>query len=108
LSEHSLGGAIDINPLINPWVHYGKVDPPEATQYADRNQPWKGAIYADDVVVRAFAAIGWAGAARGRLGRLPTLLGERALADSAGARRSGKRAISAVSHSGPGAPMAGP
>jgi D-alanyl-D-alanine carboxypeptidase len=59
LSEHSLGGAIDINPLINPWVHYGKVDPPEGAQYADRNTPWKGAIYADDVVVRAFAAIGW-------------------------------------------------
>ena len=59
LSEHSLGGAIDINPLINPWVHYGKVDPPEGAKYADRNQPWKGAIYADDIVVRAFAAIGW-------------------------------------------------
>jgi hypothetical protein len=59
MSEHSLGGAIDINPLTNPWVHYGKVDPPEGAQYADRNTAWKGAIYADDVVVKAFAAIGW-------------------------------------------------
>ena len=59
MSEHSLGGAIDINPLINPWVHYGKVDPPEGAQYADRNTVWKGAIYADDVVVKAFESIGW-------------------------------------------------
>lgn len=59
LSQHALGTAIDVNPLINPWVHSGRVDPPEAAQYADRTKPWKGAIYADDVVVRAFAAIGW-------------------------------------------------
>jgi hypothetical protein len=59
LSEHALGDAIDINPLINPWVHSGKVDPPEGAQYADRSAPWKGAIHADDVVVRAFASIGW-------------------------------------------------
>ena len=59
LSQHALGTAIDVNPLINPWVHSGKVEPPEAAQYADRTKPWKGAIYADDVVVRAFAAIGW-------------------------------------------------
>lgn len=59
LSQHSRGTAIDVNPLINPWVHAGKVDPPEGTQYADRTKSWKGAIYADDVVVRAFASIGW-------------------------------------------------
>jgi hypothetical protein len=59
LSQHAMGTAIDVNPLINPWVHSGKVDPPQAAQYADRTKSWKGAIYADDVVVRAFAAIGW-------------------------------------------------
>jgi hypothetical protein len=59
LSQHALGTAIDVNPLINPWVHSGKVDPPQAAQYADRSKTWKGAIYADDAVVRAFAAIGW-------------------------------------------------
>jgi hypothetical protein len=59
MSQHALGTAIDVNPLINPWVHSGKVEPPVAAQYADRAKPWKGAIYADDVVVRAFAAIGW-------------------------------------------------
>jgi hypothetical protein len=59
LSEHALGNAIDVNPLINPWVHSGKVDPPEGAQYADRSADWKGVIRADDVVVRAFASIGW-------------------------------------------------
>ncbi|HUP74270.1 MAG TPA: M15 family metallopeptidase [Acidimicrobiales bacterium] len=59
LSQHALGTAIDVNPLINPWVRSGKVDPPEGAQYADRSKAWKGAIYAGDVVVRAFASIGW-------------------------------------------------
>jgi hypothetical protein len=59
LSQHSFGTAIDINPLVNPWVHAGRVDPPEGAQYADRTKAWKGAIYDDDLVVRAFAAIGW-------------------------------------------------
>jgi hypothetical protein len=59
LSQHSMGTAIDVNPLINPWVHSGKVDPPEGAQYADRSKAWKGAIYAGDVVVQAFASIGW-------------------------------------------------
>ena len=59
LSQHALGTAVDVNPLVNPWVHSGRVDPPEGTQYADRSKPWKGAIYDDDLVVRAFAAIGW-------------------------------------------------
>jgi hypothetical protein len=59
LSQHSHGTAIDINPLVNPWVHAGRVDPPEGAQYADRSKQWKGAIYHDDLVVRAFSAIGW-------------------------------------------------
>jgi hypothetical protein len=59
LSQHALGSAIDVNPLVNPWVHSGRVDPPEGAQYADRSKPWKGAIYDDDLVVRAFASIGW-------------------------------------------------
>ena len=59
LSQHALGSAIDVNPLVNPWVHSGRVDPPEGAQYADRSQPWKGAIYDDDLVVRAFKSIGW-------------------------------------------------
>lgn len=59
LSAHSWGTAIDINPLVNPWVRAGDVDPPEGAPYADRTQPIRGGIFAGDVVVRAFRDIGW-------------------------------------------------
>src|SRR3546814_9572848 len=35
-SEHSYGRAIDINPLHNPYVRNGSVDPPEGATWADR------------------------------------------------------------------------
>ncbi len=60
LSAHSWGTAIDINPLVNPWVRGTIVDPPEGAPYADRSQPIRGGIFADDVVVQALRGIGWA------------------------------------------------
>ncbi len=54
-----MGTAIDINPLINPWVRGSRVDPPQGAPYADRTVAHKGAIHNDDIVVRTFAAIGW-------------------------------------------------
>lgn len=59
LSQHAIGMAIDVNPLVNPWVHDGLVDPPEGAAYADRSRTEPGMIHADDVVVEAFAAHGW-------------------------------------------------
>jgi hypothetical protein len=59
LSEHAYGRAIDINPLVNPWVRGGTVDPPQGAAYADRSRRVPGGIYAGDDVVQAFAAIGW-------------------------------------------------
>jgi len=59
LSQHSMGTAIDINPLVNPWVRGSRIEPPEGAPYADRSVAHKGAINDGDVVVRAFAAIGW-------------------------------------------------
>jgi len=59
-SEHSYGLAIDINPLQNPYVAAdGTVRRPAAEVYLDRSQNLPGMIHDDDVVVRAFAAIGW-------------------------------------------------
>jgi D-alanyl-D-alanine carboxypeptidase len=59
-SEHAYGRAIDINPLINPFVMSdGAVDPPTGARFADRSQKVPGMIHDDDVVVRSFAAIGW-------------------------------------------------
>jgi len=59
-SQHSYGWAIDINPVQNPYVtSSGTVLPPAGAQYVDRSQKAKGMIRAGDVVVKAFAAIGW-------------------------------------------------
>lgn len=59
-SEHSYGRAVDVNPLVNPYVRNGTVDPPEGAPYADRSRTDPGMIHADDAAVRAFARQGWA------------------------------------------------
>jgi hypothetical protein len=59
LSQHGLGRAIDVNPLVNPYVKGGSVDPPEGALYADRNRTDVGMIHAGDAVVAAFARQGW-------------------------------------------------
>ena len=58
-SQHAYGGAIDINPLVNPWVRGDEVDPPEAAEYVERDASVPGLIVAGDVVTDAFASIGW-------------------------------------------------
>ena len=63
-STHALGEAIDINPLQNPYLHGGTIDPPSGSRYAhvDRSADATvapGVVRAGDVVVRAFADIGW-------------------------------------------------
>ncbi len=58
-SQHAYGGAIDINPLVNPWVRGSRVDPPEAAVFVDRDASVTGLIVAGDVVTEAFADIGW-------------------------------------------------
>jgi len=58
-SEHSYGRAIDINPLLNPYVRGSQVDPPGGREYIDRDPSVPGLIVDNDVVVDAFAAIGW-------------------------------------------------
>jgi hypothetical protein len=60
LSEHAVGQAIDVNPLVNPYVKGSTVDPPEGARYADRRRTDQGMIHAGDAVVAAFAKQGWA------------------------------------------------
>ena len=59
-SEHAFGRAIDINPLVNPYVKGGTVIPPESAPYTDRSRRDQGMIHPGDAVVEAFAARGWA------------------------------------------------
>jgi len=59
-SQHAYGLAVDVNSLQNPYVRAdGYVRNRFAQPYVDRSQDLLGMIHADDIVVRAFAAIGW-------------------------------------------------
>lgn len=58
-SEHSRGLAIDVNPFQNPYVKGAVVLPELASAYVDRSRVEPGMVRGGDVVVRAFASIGW-------------------------------------------------
>ena len=63
-SAHALGAAIDLNPAENPYVSGSTIEPPGSHRFAtlDRSAGARvppGTITVDDVVVRAFAEIGW-------------------------------------------------
>ena len=58
-SEHAKGLAVDINPFHNPYVRGDLVLPEQAVVYTDRSVDRPGMIQPGDVVVEAFAAIGW-------------------------------------------------
>jgi len=59
-SQHASGLAIDINPMENPYVASdGFVKNFYARRYKDRSNVRRGMIRPGDVVVRAFASVGW-------------------------------------------------
>ncbi len=58
-SQHSYGLAIDINPFHNPYLRGEVVLPELASAYVDRENRRPGMIVAGDLVVEAFAEIGW-------------------------------------------------
>ncbi|WP_370326138.1 cell wall-binding repeat-containing protein [Euzebya sp.] len=58
-SEHAYGTAVDLNPVQNPYVRGGSVDPPAGAGYVDRTDVRPGMIVRPGPVVDAFAAIGW-------------------------------------------------
>ncbi len=60
LSYHQLGRAIDINPLVNPYIKGDTVLPETAAKYTDRTLMEKGMISADSECVRIFKKYGWA------------------------------------------------
>jgi hypothetical protein len=58
-SHHAYGRAIDINPLINPYVEEGAFQPQNAAQYLDRSRSDPGMLHEGDPAVRAFTDRGW-------------------------------------------------
>jgi hypothetical protein len=60
VSEHSYGWAIDINPLLNPYVRSdGSTLRRAVRPNVDRSRRVPGMIHAGDIVVRSFGKIGW-------------------------------------------------
>lgn len=59
LSNHSLGKAIDINPLYNPYTFGNIVSPAEGKKYSDRSIVRKGTIKKGDALYNAFIKRGW-------------------------------------------------
>lgn len=62
-SNHAYGRAIDVNPLINPYVLDGEVLPPEGAEYADRGTQHPGGLYRGGAALTAFTGNGfeWGG-----------------------------------------------
>jgi hypothetical protein len=57
---HAYGRAIDVNPLLNPYVDSrGTIEPKTAAPYLDRNRTDPGILHAGDPAVRAFTDRGW-------------------------------------------------
>ena len=59
ISMHGYGRAIDINPLINPYIVGEKVMPSNAVQYCDRKLAFPHKIDHEDECYKIFAAHGW-------------------------------------------------
>lgn len=58
-SQHSYGLAVDLDPLENPEVRDGVVDPPTAIGFADRTRSNPQMIAHGDAAWQAFATVGW-------------------------------------------------
>lgn len=59
ISMHSYGRAVDINPLINPYIVGEKVMPANAVQYCDRKLAFSHKIDHDDEAYKVFTSHGW-------------------------------------------------
>ena len=59
LSQHSYGRAIDINPLINPYVKGDLIIPPAGKQFIARDKSHRAKITRDSLIYRLFTERGW-------------------------------------------------
>ena len=59
-SMHSYGRAIDVNPLLNPYIDSrGNIEPTTAAPYLDRSRTDQGILHAGDPAVLVFTDRGW-------------------------------------------------
>jgi hypothetical protein len=58
-SVHAYGEAIDVNPVENPYIEGGQVQPPSGSGYLNRSNYRPGMAVPGGPLVAAFAAVGW-------------------------------------------------
>ncbi|HLM95031.1 MAG TPA: M15 family metallopeptidase, partial [Acidimicrobiales bacterium] len=58
-SVHAYGEAIDVNPVENPYLEGGQVQPPAGAQFIDRGDDRPGMAVPGGQLVAAFASVGW-------------------------------------------------
>ena len=58
-SVHAYGEAIDVNPLQNPYVEGGRVQPAGGVQFLDRRDVRPGMAVLGGALVTAFREVGW-------------------------------------------------
>ena len=58
-SAHAYGEAIDVNPVENPYLEGGRVQPPAGSAFVDRSVHQPGTAFTGGELVSAFAAVGW-------------------------------------------------
>jgi D-alanyl-D-alanine carboxypeptidase len=58
-SVHAYGEAIDVNPVENPYLEGGQVQPAAGAPYLDRSDVRPGMAVLGGQLVAAFASVGW-------------------------------------------------
>jgi hypothetical protein len=58
-SMHAYGDAIDVDPVENPYIYGGRVDPADGAAYTDRSDRRPGMAYVGSPLNSAFAEVGW-------------------------------------------------
>jgi D-alanyl-D-alanine carboxypeptidase len=59
-SQHAFGRAVDVNPLLNPYIDSARAfQPKTAAPYLDRDRTDPGVLHAGDAAVRVFTDRGW-------------------------------------------------
>jgi hypothetical protein len=58
-SVHAYGQAIDVNPVENPYLQGGEVQPAAGAAYVDRSRNRPGMAVSGGVLTQAFASVGW-------------------------------------------------
>lgn len=58
-SMHAYGEAIDVDPVENPYIQGGRVQPPNGAAFTDRAEVRPGMAEPGGQLVAAFASVGW-------------------------------------------------